>query len=217
MSEYNSSASKEFMEYTKKEALQRYSVVWAQLRKTLSMEDAVDKVKKKLSALKGKKIEIGAALHEREGSVEKETAPEKGDDSFIGAPDLSIEGLFTQSMEGMEAESTGHAEEGERREDTQERCSSQRTSKLVVDDSEESSGESSHDSTCTESEEFMSSNSIADEISEISSHHVVEEALLFPEKNVQEDAPEKNTGMEFNPEGVKKVKTTQTFRWGQMQ
>ncbi|KAI5190978.1 hypothetical protein NEMIN01_1311 [Nematocida minor] len=213
MSEYNSSASKGFMEYTKKEALQRHGKVWSTLYQALSTEDAVYNVKKKLETLKGTEILLNAS------PIEK-NAPEtdKENDSFIGMPDLNLDGLFTLPLDSKEVLTDSSKDKKQRY--TQEtssnsRHSTQRTSKLVISDSDDTQEDTAeYDSTPIESDETLSSDQLTEDLSEASSRHTEREETVFQkEENLFEEVPAEETGLEFNPSGVKKVKTAQNFKW----
>lgn len=201
------------MEYTKKEALQRYNKVWAALHRMLSAEEAVSSVKKKLEPLKGTEILLNTRVPEKA----EEEQEEKGNDSFIGLPDLNIEGLLTLPLEDTEFLKSS-AEKQHTNSSATDKYSGQRTSRLVIDESDESNESDNksalYDHTLTESEEALSSDQITEDLSEASSKSVDTEAFsnALPE-NLTEEPPEEKAELDFNPAGIKKVKTTQSFTW----
>ncbi|KAI5163525.1 hypothetical protein NEAUS04_1633 [Nematocida ausubeli] len=221
MREYNKGASKELTEYSKKEALSRYSVIWNQLYRILSAEDSIDRVKEKLKGLKDTEIVLSA--HTRaEDAEENEKENEKGNDSFIGLGDLTMDSLLTIPSEDIAQEENppAHGKGASTRvsRDIPEKSSRKRMDKLVVDDSESESHSNETDE--EDSEYAISYDELSDECSEVSSRHSEQDnefraahLVIEPpqESAVEDELSEDVIKMRFNPDGVKRVRTNNRF------
>ncbi|KAI5144907.1 hypothetical protein NEPAR04_2272 [Nematocida parisii] len=215
MAEYNSSTSKGFIEYTKKEALNRYYSIWNQLYNTLSTEESITLIKNKLSSKKGGEIVLDTCSEVIEDV-------DKGNDSFIGLCDLNMDSLLTIPSSDVEIKgpveitentSRGRVKITENKNPTENKNRKRRISKLVVDESDLEEVSSDPDGSDDGSEYAVSGDELSDDFSEISSKYKESEDILYKlEDSVsKEEEPEGVLGVDFNPNGIKRVKLHKKF------